>query len=51
MLKGPDDTAAALVQCVCVRACVRVYSQGECAEWYDGGGGEAVFTPDNLPRL
>lgn len=51
MLKGPDDTAAALVQCVCACSGACVYSQGECAEWHGGGGGEAVFTPDNLPRL
>lgn len=48
MLKGPDDTAAAaLVPCVCVL--VHVYSQGECGTAEVEG--EAVFTPNNLPKL
>lgn len=49
MLKGPDDTMAALVLGVYV--CVCTCTHKGSVDRYDGGGGEAVFTPNNLPRL
>lgn len=48
MLKGPDDTAAAQVRRFCV-CCVFVSTRG-CGKKNDGGGREAGFLPNNLPK-
>lgn len=40
--------SALFVCVVCVRACMCTHKG---SVWHDGGGGEAVFTPNNLPRL
>lgn len=49
--RGQMTLLLLLLPFVSVCECVCVYSQEESWERYDWGGGEAVFTPNNLPRL